>query len=161
MKPPSKLTDRWKASLKFLYHQLVEINDTPHRKAMGLAIGVFCGIFPGTGPLAALAVSLILRVNRAAALVGSVLTNSWLSLVVWGMAVKIGSLLQGEDWQKIQAAWQGLMKDFHWHALIQGPILHALGSVVLGFMIVGGFLALGVYGIALWALILRQKSAQR
>ena len=133
-----------KVSLKFIYHQLVEINDTPHRKAMGLAIGVFCGIFPGTGPLAALAVSFVLKVNRAAALLGSLLTNTWLSLVTLGLAVKIGALIQGEDWQKIQT----------------GAILNALGSVILGFVIVGGLLAMGVYSIAFWTLILQEKAAR-
>ena len=156
----SNLADRFKVWFKFIYHQLVEIDDTPHRKALGLAIGVFLGIFPGTGPMAALVVSFILRVNRAAALVGSTLTNTWLSVVTLGLAIKIGARLRGDNWQKIHSDGQSLMKDFHWHALTQGPILNLLGSVILGFVIVGGLIALGVYGAALSALILRQKAAQ-
>ena len=41
-----------KKGYRYIHHQLLEINDTPYRKAVGLGLGVFLGIFPHSlGPL--------------------------------------------------------------------------------------------------------------
>ncbi len=154
-------SNKIKTWFRSVYHQIVQIKDTPHRKAMGLALGVFMGIFPGVGPLAALAASFIFRVNRVAALLGSVVTNTWLSVVTLGFAIKIGSLLMGEDVQKIQSQWQDLVKDFRWETLKKGPILDALSSVILGFIIVSAVLAVGVYIVALGVLMMGEKFPAR
>jgi len=68
--------NKFRGFFQLLYLKLIKINDTPQKIAFGFGLGVFSGIFPGTGPLAALFLALILRANRASALLGSLLTNT-------------------------------------------------------------------------------------
>jgi len=140
-----------------IYHQLVEINDTPQRTALGFGIGVFLGIFPGMGPIAALVAAFILRVNRAAALLGSVLTNTWFSLVTLGLAINIGSKLSGANGQAIRDVWDNLIKDFHWQKLWEPSVKDALLAIMVGFIVVAFVFAVVVYLISLFILIQRQK----
>lgn len=87
--------------LKLIYVKLFRINDTPQRIALGLGLGVFLGILPGSGPLAALFLAFLLRVNRAAALLGSLLTNTWLSIATFLLSVKLGSAIMNLRWQEV------------------------------------------------------------
>jgi uncharacterized protein (DUF2062 family) len=88
---------------RLLYIKLFKINDSPQRIALGLGLGVFLGIIPGTGPLAALFLALLFRVNRASALLGSLLTNTWLSIVTFLLAIKVGSFIMRLNWQSVYA----------------------------------------------------------
>jgi uncharacterized protein (DUF2062 family) len=58
-----------------------------------MGLGVFTGILPGTGPLAALFLAFIFRANRASALLGSIATNTWFSFFTLVLAFKIGFVL--------------------------------------------------------------------
>src|SRR3989338_7559347 len=93
------LEDKIKSSLKLIYDKLVKIDDSPQKVALGFGLGVFCGILPGTGPMASLALAFIFRANRAAALAGSLLTNTWLSFVIFTLSLQIGAFLTQTDWQ--------------------------------------------------------------
>ena len=118
------MTEKFKIWFKGIWHQFIGIEDTPFRKAAGLGLGVFLGIFPGAGPLAALVLSSILHVNRAAALVGSLLTNTWISIVTFVLAIKVGSFVTGTNWQDIYLECQSLLKDFHWKYLLLEVEVH-------------------------------------
>ena len=144
-----------------IYYQLVGINDTPQRKALGLGIGVFLGIFPGMGPIAALVAAFIFKVNRAAALLGSVLTNTWFSLVSVGLAVKIGSHLMGQDGQKIKDVWDDLIEDFQWQKLTEDSVRDALLAILAGFVIVAFMVGVIAYLATLFILTKRKKSHPR
>ncbi|MDD5669514.1 MAG: DUF2062 domain-containing protein, partial [Candidatus Omnitrophica bacterium] len=63
---------------KFIYLKIFRINDTPRKIAFGFGLGVFLGILPGTGPVASVIVAAFLHANKAAALLGSLITNTWL-----------------------------------------------------------------------------------
>ncbi|PIR13657.1 MAG: hypothetical protein COV50_05635, partial [Flavobacteriales bacterium CG11_big_fil_rev_8_21_14_0_20_35_7] len=63
------------------------MNDTPQRIALGLGLGSALGMLPGTGPLAALFLAVVFKVNRASAFLGSLATNIWLSLVTFLLAL--------------------------------------------------------------------------
>lgn len=78
-------------TFKYLYLKLFRTNDTPQRIAFGLGIGVFLGIMPGAGPLAALIAATFLRANRAAAIAGAFLTNTWTSFLIFILSVKVGA----------------------------------------------------------------------
>ena len=54
--------------LRFVYAKLFSINDTPNKISLGLGLGVFAGILPGTGPIAAVFLALVFRANRASGL---------------------------------------------------------------------------------------------
>ena len=67
----------------FIFDKLFKINDSAEKIALGVGLEVFSGLMPGTGPTAALFLAFIFRANRAAALLGSMLTNTWLSVVTF------------------------------------------------------------------------------
>lgn len=96
---------RW---LKLIYLKLFRINDSPQKVAIGLGLGVFFGVLPGMGPLAALFFAFLFRVNRAAALLGSILTNTWLSIPVFVLAVKAGFLITGINYKDFAKSWTGI-----------------------------------------------------
>ena len=125
-----------KRFFKLLYLKLFRINDTPQKIAAGLGLGVFSGIFPGTGPIAALFLAFVFRVNRAASLIGSLLTNTWLSFVTFILSIKTGSAILGLSWQEIYNEWNSLLKGFHWQGLFKSSVLKIILPVALGYLII-------------------------
>ncbi|MFA5145190.1 MAG: DUF2062 domain-containing protein [Candidatus Omnitrophota bacterium] len=137
---------------KLLYLELFKINDSPQKIALGLGLGVFSGIFPGTGPLAALFLAFLLRANRASALLGSLLTNTWLSFVTFLLAIKLGSALFGVSWQKLQQDWASFLSSFSWLSLFKTGILKIILPVIAGYLLIAFCLGLLVYLTALLVL---------
>ena len=127
----TSVLEKVKRFLKYLYHQIVQINDTPQKIALGYGLGVFLGVFPGTGPLAAVFIAAILKVNRASAFLGSLLTNSWITWIIVVPAVKLGSLIFGRDWQLLLES-RGLAIIL---PLITGYILVALALGFLAYLV--------------------------
>ncbi|MFA5275338.1 MAG: DUF2062 domain-containing protein [Candidatus Omnitrophota bacterium] len=116
-----------------LYKKLFKIDDSPQKIALGFGLGVFLGIFPGTGPLAAIFLSLLLRVNRAAALIGSLLTNTWSSLIVLFLALQLGSLTLGIKWQDQPRDWGSLFKLSFLNVVLPIAIGYILVGLLFGF----------------------------
>jgi len=143
--------------LRLIYLKFFRINDTPQKIAGGLGLGVFMGILPGTGPIAALVLSLAFRVNRAAALLGSLITNTWLSIVTFLLAVKIGGQIMNLDWRKLQEQWLYLFKDFHWASLFQSSVINIILPVIIGYFIIAFCLGIAVYLAALLVLTIAKK----
>ncbi|MFA5356180.1 MAG: DUF2062 domain-containing protein [Candidatus Omnitrophota bacterium] len=146
-----------KRFLKIIYEKLFKINDTPQRIALGLGVGVFMGLIPGTGPIASVFVAAALRVNRAAALLGSLLTNTWVSVLTFFLSIKIGSAIMKVDWQQAQEAWFEFLKGFRFAALFKTTTLNVLLPVIAGYAVVGFFLAAITYLAALAAIKLFKK----
>jgi len=142
-------------SLKFIYIKLFRIHDTPQRIALGLGLGVFLGIIPGTGPLAAIFLALVFRVNRAASLLGSLLTNTWLSIVTFLLSIKVGSAIMRVSWQDTRQNWIEFLKNFRLRDLWQLSTLKIIWPVIIGYLVVAFFLGAATYLIAL--IIVRQK----
>jgi len=130
---------------RLIYLKLFQINDTPRRIALGVGLGVFTGIIPGAGPIAALFLAFIFRVNRASALLGSLITNTWLSLVTFFLSIKIGSAIFGMNWQAAYNNWILFFKDFRWIKLFKLSIFKIILPVMLGYFIVAFFLGFLVY----------------
>ncbi|MDI6606430.1 MAG: DUF2062 domain-containing protein, partial [Candidatus Omnitrophota bacterium] len=82
--------DRIRRLFRLFYLKVFRINDSPRKVALGMGLGVFSGILPGTGPIAAVCLAFIFRANRAAALLGSLITNTWLSFFIFLVAIKTG-----------------------------------------------------------------------
>lgn len=146
----------FKESIKLLYLKLVKINDTPQKISLGFGLGVFLGIFPGTGPIAALFLALIFRVNRASALIGSLLTNTWLSFVTFLAALKIGSLILHVDWREVHQGSVNFLKNFSWLNLFKLSALKIMLPLILGYILIGFCLGILAYLISL-ILILNLK----
>ena len=71
--------------------------------AIGLAIGVFCGMIPGPlQMISALALTIIFRVNLPMALVGTFLTNPLTIVPLYMLAYMIGQSILGEsNWRAL------------------------------------------------------------
>jgi uncharacterized protein (DUF2062 family) len=122
--------------LNFLFEELFKINDTPQKIALGLGLGVFAGILPGTGPVAAIFLAFVFRVNRASALFGSLVTNTWLSIVTFLLSIKIGAMLLGMKWENVRQDWNLLLKGFSWLSLFKLSILKIALPVVIGYLLI-------------------------
>ena len=142
-----------------LYHKLASINDSPQRIALGFSLGVFLGILPGVGPLASLVLATLFHVNRLAALAGSFITNTWLSIVTFILAIKIGSAILGTKWQEVIHQSKNILKNFQWQDLSNKQTMDILKSMVLGYIIVALSLALIAYLMALVILMKRGKES--
>lgn len=136
-----------------LYIKLVKINDTPQKIALGLGLGVALGIIPGTGPVASLFLALILKINRASALLGSLFTNTWLSFVTFSLAIKTSSVIFGIEWQTLQKDWISFLRDFSWQGLLKLSILKVILPVAIGYLVIAFCLGFLVYLITLIIII--------
>ena len=60
------MSDIWRRTRRFLIVKVLHANDTPHRIALGIAIGVFIGLTPTVGlqMIIALALATALRANK-------------------------------------------------------------------------------------------------
>jgi uncharacterized protein (DUF2062 family) len=152
--------NRLQRFFKFVYLKLFRINDTPQKIALGFGLGVFLGILPGTGPIAALCCALLFRLNRIAALLGSLLTNTWISFVSFIPAVKIGSSVLSLDWQKVYQDWSAFLKDFRWANLFKLGALEIALPVLMGFLIISLILGLLAYVVA-WVVALKIKKIKQ
>ena len=108
--------------LSSLYRKLCLINDSPQRIAIGFGLGVFLGMLPGTGPIASLVMAALLRVNKAAALAGSLLTNTWLSLVSLLFSVKVGAWIFGLKHQELFSQWRLFIRNPQWDPGLVLPV---------------------------------------
>ena len=142
-----------------IYEKLFKIDDTPQRVALGFGLGVFLGIFPGTGPVAAIFLAVLFRLNRAAALIGSLLTNTWSSIIVFFLAFQLGSLVMGEKWQDITRDWNSFQSSFRWADLFKFSTLKIILPVIIGYILIGLLLGFLTYLITL-AIIKKVKKAR-
>ena len=142
------MNEKIKSFFKKIYHKLVGINDTPHRKAGGLALGVFTGLLPAMGPVAALILAAIFRVNKAAAVIGSLLTNTWISLITLVLAIKIGSYMTGSNWHEHYNKVKEIFKHFEFKNLFDSAIIDILKPMFLGYLVIGGIFSGVVYAVA-------------
>lgn len=146
----------FRKTIDFLFLELFKINDSAQKVALGVGLGVFSGLMPGTGPVFALFLALIFKANRAAALLGSLFTNTWLSLVTFILAIKTGSVILKMDWRQVQQKTHMLIKDFSWAGFFKLSFLDVLLPVVTGYLAIG--LVLGVFCYLITFLIIRRNS---
>jgi len=80
---------------------MVRIDDSPQKIAWGLAAGVFLGVFPtfGLGTVVALALAIVFKFNKAAAILGSLIMNPLTTPIFWTASSALGALLVNRDWR--------------------------------------------------------------
>ncbi len=145
----------FKKIINFIFARLFKINDSAQKIALGVGLGVFTGLLPGTGPVAAIFLAFIFRANRAAALFGSLLTNTWLSLVTFILAIKAGSVILKMDWRQVQQRAQILAGDFAWFKFFKLSFFEVLLPVITGYLIIG--LILGALSYLITLFIIRRN----
>ena len=141
--------ERIKRFFKAIYLKLFRINDTPQKIAIGFGLGVFFGVIPGTGVAASLVAAFLFKVNRASALLGSILTNTWLSIPVFFLSVKVGAAVTGSNYVDLYNDWKMFLRDFHWSGLLQISIYKIIFPIMIGYLIVSLFIGLLAYVITL------------
>ncbi len=107
------------------------------------------GILPGAGPIAALALATILKINRAAALIGCLLTNTWISVVTFLLSIKAGAAIMHMDWQELYKQYGLYFKNFRFFDLFRTSVLKIIVPVVLGYILIGLLFGLSAYLIIL------------
>lgn len=135
-------------SIKQKIAELAGIKDSTHAIAGGVGLGLFLGVFPGTGALAALAMAWLLRVNKAAALAGALLVNTWINFVAFPLALIFGSFITGTDPGFLTEAWVNLFKAFSFEKLLDVAVLKTLLALGGGFVVIGMVLGLAGYWLA-------------
>ncbi len=138
-----------KKNFSFLREKLLHIHDTPHKIALGFGLGIFAGVLPGTGPLAALFLAALFRANAAAALAGSVLVNTWISFAILTVSLQVGAWVTGSDWQVLYQQAQALMRDFHWQTVFSDSMWGVVKPLGIGYLTVSLFLGFATYLLTL------------
>jgi hypothetical protein len=155
------LRDRLARLKQFLAHRVLHVDDTPHRIALGVAIGVFAAWMPAMGlqVLVVLALATLLRANKLVGLpfvwisnpltfvpvylpsylLGSYLLGSRLSMHDFRTAITRAMSGSGTWWGHIQAWWQAV-----------APFLAPLwvGSILVGLVLGAIAYALVYYLVA-------------
>ena len=132
-----KLLLRSKEVFVNTYKQLVNMNDTPHSIAMGFGVGVFLGVLPFTGVVAAVALAAVFRFNKAASFLGSMATNTWFSIVTLPVSLRIGCFILGREWTDMMDHVRTLMFSFSWNMLFHATTMDLLLPVFIGLAILG------------------------
>jgi uncharacterized protein len=158
--------DMWhktKTFFKNIYRKLVRTDASPHKIALGFSLGVFIGIYPGTGPLIALALAYIFGLPKGPAFLGGILTNSWLSFVTLVLAAKIGAVLLNLQWAEVEGPITSFFNDFHWRKIIDGSMWETIKPILkpllIGYAVVGLVAGIISYFIVLYLLKKRAKKA--
>lgn len=125
-----------KRLVKVVYLKLFRINDNPLKIALGFGLGVFIGVMPGVGPVIALLLAFLFRVNRASALLGSILFNTWVGLIALLLSIKIGSAVMGLNYNDVYDGWNGLIKNFKWEKLFEVSVYNVLIPIGIGYLII-------------------------
>ena len=153
----SNLFIKLKDFIVVTYNKLAKIDDTPQKVALGFGLGAFTGIMPGMGPVIAVFLAFLFRVNRAASFLGSLLTNTWISFATFLLAIKLGSAIFKVDWRVEYKSWLALLRDFHFSKLTDLSILDIILPVAIGYLIIGFLFGLLVYITALIIIKIRLR----
>jgi uncharacterized protein (DUF2062 family) len=143
------------------FNRFLQIRDTPQKAALGLGLGVFLGVIPGAGIIAALIIASFLRFNRAASVLGVLITNTWLSVVTFLLSIKLGSAIMNLRWQEVYERWQEFFRNFHWSGIFKIPLLEILVPVALGYLIIAFALGFFTYLGALFVFHLIGQAKKR
>lgn len=102
----------WRRAIEYLAHRIRRIPDTPHRIALGIAIGVFVSFTPffGIHVGAAVVFAWVLRANIVASVVGTFAGNPVTIPLIAPIALALGRKIlgfgvTGRDPQRIQDAF--------------------------------------------------------
>ncbi len=140
---------RW---LRLQYLRFLRADSSPHKAALGLAVGVFIGIFPtfGLGALMAVGLAFLFRFSKVAAVVGSAIMNPFTSPFFWGLSFTIGAWLTGAEVGEVA------------RLIDEGELWNAAGEVVWTYLagntLLAVALALLFYGLGYGAVRAYQRT---
>ena len=85
----------FREAIKSRFHRLVSIDEPPHRISLAFAIGVFIAFSPTIGfhTISAVAAAWLFKMNRAVIIAGSLVSNPWTIVFVYGASICFGSFI--------------------------------------------------------------------
>lgn len=140
-KRPRSVPERFRRIFRYIYLRLVRVGGDPVHIGLGFAVGVFLGIFPtfGAGTPLALLIASLLRWNRIAAVMGTLVMNPFTTPFFWTLSGSLGAAIFRADARKVlQSAGDGeQMKSFSEAALIYltGNTLIALAGAIVSYFV--------------------------
>ncbi|HRX86367.1 MAG TPA: DUF2062 domain-containing protein [Phycisphaerae bacterium] len=152
----------WRSARKFIYQRLLHADDSPHRIALGVAIGLFIGFSPTMGlqMVIAIALAALLRANKAACVPMVWVTNPFTFVPIYGFCWWLGSLMLGgtaasraDALERLQQGGQGLFAGFfsydYWAHMVR--LMAELGvELWVGCLAVGLVVAVIGYFATRW-----------
>ncbi|HJP18405.1 MAG TPA: DUF2062 domain-containing protein [Nitrospinota bacterium] len=84
-------------AIKNRFSQIVAIDEHPHRISLAFAIGIFISFspVPGTQTISAMVMAWLLRLNVAVAITGTLFSNPFTLVVIYGSSICFGSFILG------------------------------------------------------------------
>ncbi len=130
---------------KNLFKSFFLIDDSPHKVAGGVAMGIFMGIVPGEGFLSTLFFAYLFHFNRLSALASIAAVNMWTTLLVLPLAAITGGFLFGVSAQSLITSFQNTYT-LGWNYFFSKVILFELIlPLMVGFVIVAVIISLSFY----------------
>lgn len=92
------LTAIWRKSRRFIIHRVLHADDTPHRIALGIGIGIFVGLTPTVGfqMLIAGAIAVAFRANKLVCIPMVWITNPVTLVPIYAACFSLGNALIGQ-----------------------------------------------------------------
>ena len=146
-----------KSPFRKFYEKFISLNGDPTRIALGMAVGVFVGSFPiiGTQTLILVTLASAFSLHMAAGILGTWMPSNPLTIVpVFGAEFYVGRLLLGYtdiSWPEGPLSW-GLFIN------LGGKFL---GSLFLGFVVIGSLLAVLSFIVTRWFFTKMQTKEER
>ncbi len=91
----ANVTYNWRKLRRLFIHNVLHADDTPHRIALGLAIGIFIGLTPTVGFQMVIAVAAALRANKVVCIPMVWITNPVTLIPIYALCHKLGAGLLG------------------------------------------------------------------
>ncbi|MGK7900788.1 MAG: DUF2062 domain-containing protein [Hormoscilla sp.] len=153
----SRLHPQWRRRLRYYYWRLVRLRGTPESIALGLAVGVFAGMFPlfGLQLLLAIALATLVRGHKFMAVAGTWVSNPLTYVPIYGFNLKVGKWLLGkENLSLSEQMWQSPQELMH----LKGELF---AIMFVGSLAVGVVCAVVSYFICLWRIRQIRRSRYR
>lgn len=127
----------WRRSLRYAWHRLARLEDSPHSIAAGVASGVAISFTPFIGfhLIGSWAIAWATRGNLIAAWIGTLVGNPWTFPFIWLVIYRIGAFLLGRE-PSASVEMLSLSNLIDHPAATVGPLLvpMALGGVPLAML---------------------------
>jgi len=141
-----------KYKLKKFLKNFFLIDDTPHKIAAGAALGIFLGIFPGMGIIAAVFFSSVFRFNRLAALSATLAVNTWITVVTLPLAAAVGGFIFNTNPQMLISDFQNNYQ-LGWKTFFQETVfLELLFPLLVGFILIAATISISFYFLLFYLL---------
>jgi uncharacterized protein (DUF2062 family) len=141
---------------------VLHLDDSPVRIALALAVGVFisCTPFYGLQTLLSLGVATLFRLNKVAMITGTWLNLPWFAPLVYGLALRVGTLIVPDPHGIDAEALTGLLRtsaSLSWANVAQ--LLRDVSlALLIGTTVVGAAAGVATFVVAL--VVLRRRRAR-